>query len=51
LTEYRDPSRWVLSKVNKDTTIFSRSDPDSFGVKGASCFKAETEIDCAPTVL
>lgn len=51
MAEYRDPTRWTLSKVNKDTTLFTRNNPDLHGAKGASCFKAEAEIDCAPSIL
>jgi len=51
MTEYNEVDRWALSKVNKDTIIYTRANPESFGVKGASSFKAETEIDCPPSVL
>lgn len=49
--EYRDPTRWALAKVNKDTTLYIRSNAELYGIIGASSFKAETEIDCPPFVL
>jgi hypothetical protein len=48
---FNEPDLWAFSKVNKDTIVYSRANPEFQSVKGASGFKAETEMDCPPSVL
>ena len=51
MIEFSDLTRWAPLKIIKDTRVFTRTDPELHGIKGASCFKAESEFDCPPAIL
>jgi hypothetical protein len=44
-------SDWQRSKIIKETTLYSRKNPDEQTDKGAVSFRAETDFDCPPHVL